>query len=332
VAKSWREVRLIAARAAERAFLALGIDSTRRVDPFAALEADGVLVMRQPLDRLAGMYLPTGVAGDGRPGVLVNAQHPLSKQRFTAAHELAHHRLHHQVVLDEETEVGFPVFSGSSEQEQVAEAFAAWFLMPRRLVLSIAARLGLAADRLDAEGAYALGLELGTSYAATVRHLADMRIISFVQRDELLRVQPRDIKRRLGALDAMEDAWRDVWRVRHPPADLEIRANEGDVVWVEVPEAPSSGYIWQAADIPDGLSLVREEYQGPNGTHGLGGRGYHRFLLRMEAPGRRRVRLVLRRPWLADREPPAEERWVQISTAARPMKGLVQPEILLAVA
>ncbi len=71
--RSWREVHLIAVAASERAIRDLGIDPTRRIDPFAALETEGVLVMRQPFDHLAGMYLPVGVAGDGRPGVLVQA-------------------------------------------------------------------------------------------------------------------------------------------------------------------------------------------------------------------------------------------------------------------
>ncbi len=86
MAFSWRQVHLIAARETERVFREHGIDRTRRVDPFSALEAEGVVVFRRPLKRVAGLYLPGSVVDGGKAGVLVNVSHPLSKQRFTAAH------------------------------------------------------------------------------------------------------------------------------------------------------------------------------------------------------------------------------------------------------
>src|SRR5205823_4956456 len=101
---TWSRVHLIAAMEASRAHRELQVDPSRRVDPFEALETAGVLVMRQPLDRLAGLYLPRAQVGGSKPGVLINAVHPLSKQRFTAAHELAHHRRDRQAVLDADTE------------------------------------------------------------------------------------------------------------------------------------------------------------------------------------------------------------------------------------
>jgi Zn-dependent peptidase ImmA (M78 family) len=332
VPKSSREVHLIAARAAERAFRDLGIDPTRRIDPFGALEAEGVLVMRQPLDRLAGLYLPATATGDGRAGVLINVQHPPSKQRFTAAHELAHHRLDRQAVLDEDTELLPRALSVNDDRERIAESFAGWFLMPRQLVSTTMQRLALVPERLDAEGAYALSLEFGTSYTATVRHLADMRLLTSSQRDALLRVEPKEIKRGLGALDAVDDAWKDVWRIRALSPDQEIRASEGDAVWVEMPETPSSGYLWQVVSLADGLSLVREEYNGSNNAGALGGRGFHRFLFRILAAGRQQLHLALHRPWLAAREPPAEEHRIEIAASAKPAKGIVQPEQLLSVA
>lgn len=326
----WDQVHRIAAREAARAFLQFGIDRTRRIDPFAALEAAGVLAMRRPLDRLAGLYLPGDKTGDGRPGVLINVNHPPSKQRFTAAHELAHHRRDHQAVLDEDTEWIARGKSPTSDRERIAEAFAAWFLMPRRLVNVALDRLGLQADRLDPEGAYALALELGTSYAATVRHLADMCLLSGHDRDRLLGTPPQAIKRAMGGLDAAADAWRDVWMVHAPGPDLQLEVQEGDAVVIEVPEAPSSGYLWQAANPADGLSLVRDEYHGTDDTHLLGGRGVHRFVFRVESAGRRQVRLELRRPWQRG-VAPVEERQVEIAAEPKPAPGIVQPRLLAAV-
>lgn len=321
----WDRVHLIAAREAARAFLQLGVDTTRRVDPFAALEAEGVLALRRPLDRVAGMYLP----GDGgRPGALINVLHPPSKQRFTAAHELAHHRRDRLAVLDQETEWIARGVGPESDRERIAEAFAAWFLMPRRLVEATLSRLGLQTNRLDAEGAYALSLELGTSYAATVRHLADMRLLSSQQRDRLLRTAPQAIKRALGALDAVADAWRDVWLVRPAQPDRELGVREGDALWVELPEAPSSGYRWQPAAVPEGLSLVRDEYRAPSEAPALGGRGTHRFLFRVDAAGERQMRLEMRRPWQREAVP-AEEHRVRIAAEPKPTAGVVSPRLLI---
>lgn len=324
---SWDHVHRIAAREAARVFLQLGIDRSRRIDPFAALEAQGVLVMRRPLDRLAGLYLPGQTRGGGRPGVLVNVNHPPSKQRFTAAHELAHHRRDRQAVLDEETEWIARGDAPAPDRERVAEAFAAWFLMPKRLVEVTLDKLGLRAGQLSPEGAYALALELGTSYTATVHHLADMRLLSEGNRDVLLGTPPQAIKRSLGASDVIADTRRDVWLVRPPQPDLRLSVQEGDAVVIEVPETPSSGYLWLPARVEDGLSLVRDEYRGPDASTVLGGRGAHRFVFRVESAGLRQVRLEMQRPWLSGAVP-AEERRLEIAAEPRPASGVVHPRVL----
>jgi Zn-dependent peptidase ImmA (M78 family)/predicted secreted protein len=324
---SWDQVHRIALREAARVFLQLGIDQSQRIDPFAALEAHEILVVRRPLHRLAGLYLPAAVAGDGRPGVLINVNHPLSKQRFTAAHELAHHRRDRQTVFDEETEWIARGQSPSSDRERIAEAFAAWFLMPKRLVEQTIKKLGVQIGRLDAAGAYALALELGTSYAATVHHLTDMHLLVAAHRDRLLKTAPQAIKRSLGAADVAADAWRDVWLVHSPPS-LQVDVQEGDAVVVEVPEVPSSGYLWQPAILPEGLALMRDEYREPDGSEALGSQGAHRFLFRVEAPGSTEVRLELRRPWQQGAAP-AEECRVEIIAEPRPAAGVVNPRQLV---
>ncbi len=324
----WSQVHLIAAREAERAFRDLAVDTSRRIDPFDALQAAGVLVIRRPLDGLAGMYLPGDPARGDRPGVLINVLHPISKQRFSAAHELAHHRRDREIVLDVETEW---VARGSellTDQERIAEAFAAWFLMPKRLVTATLQHLGLRAEYLDAEAAYSLSLELGTSYAATVRHLTDLRLIDAARRDALLHVAPQTIKTGLEALQALRDAWRDIWLLRSPDPERRIAVQEGDAIVVEVPEAPSSGYIWQMGPASDGLTLIRDEYRAPDSEASLGGGGVHRFLFRVETPGQREVRLEMRRPWQRGARP-AEFRHVEIAAAAKPAPGMVHPRMLL---
>ncbi len=327
--RPWSQIHRIAVVEARRAHRDLGIDVSRRVDPFAALEAAGVVVMRQRLEHLAGLYLPGDPAEGSAPGVLINSAHPLSRQRFTAAHELCHHLRDRQAVFDEETEWAARDDGPTTERERLAEAFAAWFLMPRQLVEQTLATLGLPPGELDGAEAYALALALGTSYAATVRHLADMSLIGANHRERLLRITPQAIKRALGALDIVADAWRNVWLIQDPPPALAVNALEGDAVVVEVPETPSSGYIWAPIQPDAGLALVREEYRAPDGQP-LGGRGRHRFLFRADVAGLRRVRLEMRRPW--QRGDAADTFHVEIAVAPLPGVGLIRPGQLVAAA
>lgn len=329
MALTWAQVHRLAMLEAARAFSQLGIDRTLRIDPFRALEAEGVLVIRRPLDHLAGIYLPAGGSGDGAPGVLVNISHPVSRQRFTAAHELAHHRRDREAVLDEDTEFIARGETSLLDRERIADAFAAWFLMPKELISHSLLKLGLDVDGLDPVGAYGLALECGTSYEATVRHLAHMRLITESHRDSLLRIQPQRVKRSLGALDVASDSRRDVWIVKaaHDVAKAEVQ--EGDALVVEVEDLPSSGYVWQPATVSDGLSLVRDDYPEGGQPRLLGGNSLHRFMFRVLSAGRSDVHLVLRRPW--QDAAPADERFVEVDAEPRPTVGVVNPLMLVRV-
>jgi predicted secreted protein len=200
--------------------------------------------------------------------------------------------------------------------------------MPRQLIQKAAQRLGFDVARLDPGNAYALALEMGTSYAATVRHLSDMRLITASWRDLLLKTPPQVIKRSLGGLEAVADSWRDVWLVRNRQDDYELDVQEGDAVVIEAPEVPSNGYLWQLTSLPDGLALVREDYRDASEAEVLGAHGTHRFLFRVDEPGHRQVRLELRRPWQSSASP-AEERRVVIAAEPRPVAGIVQPRLLV---
>src|SRR6266508_3092921 len=144
---SWPQVHRIAATEAMRAHRELHIDPTRRVDPLAALDAAGLLVIRRRLYGVAGLYLPGHAAG-GPAGVLINVVHPPTKQRFTAAHELWHHRRDREAVLDADTEWIARGENRHSDRERLAEAFAAWFLMPRRLVRAVLDEIGISPSAL----------------------------------------------------------------------------------------------------------------------------------------------------------------------------------------
>jgi Zn-dependent peptidase ImmA (M78 family) len=78
------------------------------------------------------LRLGEGVAGAyivrrSRPFIFLNGAQPVTRQRFTLAHELGHHRLGHAAVVD-----GVSQVEGKSDEpiEQQANAFAGEFLAP----------------------------------------------------------------------------------------------------------------------------------------------------------------------------------------------------------
>lgn len=329
MAQSWQAIQRVAAAEAMRAHRELDIDTTRPIDPFAALERSGVLVMRQRMERLAGAYLPPNPADGSAPGVLINSDHSLSRQRYTAAHELWHHRRDRDLIFDTETEWLARGDDGKPDRERLAEAFASLFLMPKRLVDETLALLNLTPGGIDERGVYALSLELGTSYTATVRHLAGLRLVAPALRDRLLKATPQAIKQSLGAIDAAADAWRDIRMVGPRPRARAIQAREGDVLVVEVPEIPSSGYLWQATDVPGILNLVRDEYR-PSVPDALGSEGVHRFVFRVLGAGHQPLRMELGRPWQPGRT--VEIRDVEVVAERPPSPGIVQPSLLVGAA
>ena len=183
---TWTDAHRIASIAAAHAHHDFGVDtSSPPIDIAAALAAAEVPLMWRPMPRLFGAYLG---GGGLRPGVLVNSAIPVGARRHTAAHELGHHCLRHAAAIDDGACLHLDPLEASAapaatgrarwtDAEKTAEAFAAWFLMPRRAVLAAMRRLGL--TRLDTPtDVYQLSLILGTSFRSTARHLPNLRLAS----------------------------------------------------------------------------------------------------------------------------------------------------------
>ncbi|HUE78178.1 MAG TPA: ImmA/IrrE family metallo-endopeptidase [Sphingomicrobium sp.] len=106
------------------------------------------IVDRQLDDELSGMAL----IDEGRRFVVVNSRHHIHRQRFTIAHEIAHHALHSDYLranihVDKSVLRRDPLSSEGVEIREIeANAFAAELLMPRHLMGSFA-DLDLADDR-----------------------------------------------------------------------------------------------------------------------------------------------------------------------------------------
>lgn len=233
----------------------LSIPLDRPVDVFDAAHRLGLILAFAPLGRVSGIYLPRRPS----PGILIHSGHPRARQRYTAAHELGHHVYGHAAEVDVDLELQLQ--RGEVERwpdhEKEAEAFAAWFLMPRRLLREGMRQLGMDQPRSPYD-VYSLALWLGTSYAATTLQLSATRLLPPGQARSWTRISPRDIKERLAGDLAPENMGNDVWWLssRH---NLEpVQTRPGDRLVLTLQEIPSSGYSWRVTELPMGFRVLAD--------------------------------------------------------------------------
>lgn len=125
--------RRTAEQAAKSLLTRMGVEATP-VPVEAIAKRLGIVVQIVPLDdHLSGMSF----VKDGHSVIVVNASHHPNRQRFTLAHELAHHVLH-KPYLAENVHVDTAVLArndrssaGVDSKEVQANAFAAELLMPQ---------------------------------------------------------------------------------------------------------------------------------------------------------------------------------------------------------
>lgn len=133
------------------------------------IKSKGIALEYAPLeDELSGMaYIKDGVAIIG-----LNALHHPNRQRFSAAHELAHHELHADILGKAvHVDKGFQVLlrddvssRGIDSREIEANAFASELLMPSDLIAGALGERGL--DIEDDAGVEALAKKFRVSPAA----------------------------------------------------------------------------------------------------------------------------------------------------------------------
>jgi Zn-dependent peptidase ImmA (M78 family) len=139
------------------------------------IKSKGIVLQFAPLeDDLSGMaYIKDGVGIIG-----INALHHPNRQRFTAAHELAHHLLHAKDIQKTvHVDKGFRMLlrddvssQGVDRLEIEANAFASELLMPRKFVDLVLGPAGL--DLEDDAGIETLAKKFRVSVAAMRFRLA----------------------------------------------------------------------------------------------------------------------------------------------------------------
>jgi predicted secreted protein len=176
----------------------------------------------------------------------------------------------------------------------------------------------------DFAGADLRGAQLGTADLSGARLAgADLRGArlagtNLVQAELLaadLRETRPDPSLSMGVIDDAATRWPAGWareEVRMPDVIVgeadqgkPVEVRQGGLLRLRLPENPTTGYQWtMAADNPAVsalLSLVRKDFVAPTGG-AAGASGERELVFAAQAAGGARLRLVLKRPWLADTE------------------------------
>lgn len=93
------------------------------INPFKMLKDEGILFSLMDFKKLEGVYIPASSSEDV-PVVGINVNRPITRQRYTAAHELCHH------FRDADKHISCPISGVKNSVEKFAEGFAAAILMP----------------------------------------------------------------------------------------------------------------------------------------------------------------------------------------------------------
>jgi Zn-dependent peptidase ImmA (M78 family) len=221
----------------------LDLNTFGRVDVFDAIAAAGLRLSFRPLTAAAGLYVAARL--DSAPGAIINARHPLAMQRYTGAHEYGHHVFGHGEQVDCHEE---PRGRGASLPpfEKLAEAFAAWFLMPPEAAEYAMEQLGRTRP-CSAVDAYQLALRLGTSYLATCVHLPSLKLAKDRVADGWRDSPLKAVKQELSQTPPPGGWHSDIWVLTERDADVPIVARNGDLLLVELPG-------WDITALPPGAT------------------------------------------------------------------------------
>ncbi len=293
-----RRIQADASLAAQRELARASADDERPLDVFSLIEDAGIWLMFQPLGRLYGMYRRIGDVA----GVVINANHPVTLQRFTAAHEYGHHVLGHDASLDRAEEIEQPDRS-KGEQEIAAYTFAATLLMPIQRINGALRRLGV--DKrpgwLDALTAYRLAQEMGVSYRAAVSQLRAMDKITKACAETLRRERPIEIKTALAGGRRPENPRAEVWMLDETADGRRVYAHPDDEIHLVLQETPTSGYRWavepRSSDATTIEVLEDSLRAGEDARDRYGAHHTRHLWLRIREPGDALLEARLARPW-----------------------------------
>ncbi len=161
-----------------------------KTSPLCAIDCAnrlGVEVWYAGGSSFSGMYDKSSVT------ILVPALRPIGYQSLTCAHELGHWYFGHGSKVDE---IGdFENVSNSDPEEQLANLFAAYFLMPSWAVQKAFKDRGWNPAFCNEIEIYTVATYLGVGYTALIQHMRwSLGAITSVKQDQLLKSSPKKIR------------------------------------------------------------------------------------------------------------------------------------------
>ena len=168
----------------------LDFDAFGPADPYLAAARLGVTVR----------FLDTSMEGfyfkQGSGKILLSSLRPVPRRAFTCAHELGHHCFGHGSTIDRLQEDERP--DSGKPDEVLANAFAAFFLMPSVGLRGAFARRGWKAATATPLQIFIVACQFGVGYVTLINHLSyTLREISTMRRAELDRWSPQRIRQQL---------------------------------------------------------------------------------------------------------------------------------------
>ena len=134
------------------------------INPFSLLKEEGILVTLMNFKKLEGIYIPAE-NDDDIPVIGINVNRRITRQRFTAAHELCHH------FRDYDKPVQCPIGDKSAE-EKFAEKFAAALLMPLSELKKQVDRRKDSNGYIDFDSVFEIANYFGVSFEACMFRIA----------------------------------------------------------------------------------------------------------------------------------------------------------------
>lgn len=275
------------------------------IDVFDLIELESISLCFRKLDKLYGAYLPLDL---NPAGVLINSNHPLYTQRFTAAHELGHHRLGHALSLDTEIFERAPSTASSWNNsslpaealyEREADSFASELLMPKWLIIKCLADMGWSYSHLESpDNLYQLSLRLGVSYSAVCWGLVAQNILKAASAARFSKIAPQEFKSKLIPEKILKgNPQKSVWLINEKDNKAHIWGVSGDFFVFEVQEHISGGYEWNIEPLlKQSFEILSEEHINSSSSE-FGGPTLRRIITSANSALTDHLQLVEKRPW-----------------------------------
>ena len=187
-----------AVRAAMKVRSDLGYAPDAGLCPFEVAETLGIPTRLVAVNSLEGVYFPSPVKR-----IFIGSRRPLSRQRFTCAHEIGHHIYGHGKCLATSGPVDTP------SDEFIANRFAAALLMPKLTILGAFQRYGGNVENPKPLEVWRVSQALGVGYKTLIMHLhIVMQTFSEATAESLLKAKlPKIRSEALGFPLASGNAW-----------------------------------------------------------------------------------------------------------------------------